>query len=176
MMQQFWLVICSHVSGLPFHVFASRRNIEWLTYVTELCAYQSCSDVDTMMKLPHTLPLITYPPSCAALDCPPQWRVDLNRRVSGDTRTTAIPFYKLGMASIVGLWVSKVQGEREKQVMWWRSFFLVSEACSSLQCCLWLQLVCQGFQSMKLYLLMGLELLSLWLSLILRRWKTNNNL
>lgn len=67
-----------------------------------------------MMKLPHTLLLITYPHSCAALDCPPQWRVDLNRRVSGDTRTTAIPFYNLGMASIVGLWVSKVQGERKR--------------------------------------------------------------
>ena len=96
-MQQFWLVICSHVSGLPFHVFASRRNNVWLTYVIEPCAYHSCSDIDTMMKLPHTLLLITYPHSCVALNCPPQWRVDLHRRVSGDTRTTEIPFYNLKM-------------------------------------------------------------------------------
>lgn len=122
MMYQFWLVICSHVSGLPFHVFASRKNLEWLTYV--IGVHQSCSDVDTMMKLPHTLLLLTYPHSCAALNCTPQWRVDLNGRVSRDTRTTAIPFYNLGLASIVGLGVSGVQEEREKQVIWWRSFFL----------------------------------------------------
>lgn len=51
MLQQFWLVICSHVSGLPFHVFASRRNPEWLTYVIELYVHHSCSDVDVMLKL-----------------------------------------------------------------------------------------------------------------------------
>lgn len=127
-----------------FRLTLSRVCIKKKPWVTDLRHWTLCPPIMLWCwrDAEIALRLTTYPHSRASLNSTPQWRVDFNRRVSGDTRTTAIAFYNLGLASMVGSGVSGVQGKRGKQVTWWSGFFLVSEACSSLQCCFWVQLVC----------------------------------
>lgn len=64
-------------------------------------------------------------------------------------KTTAIPFDSFGLEA------SGVQRERGKQVIWWKSVFLVSETFPSLQCCLGLHFRCSRLSGHEIVLIDG---------------------